>query len=119
MSGYWSALSSPTGTVNLTISNYFPITNAYFFAPVITNTSGTDLEMAVNYGFANQNECNCVVSSGAGPTRIGYYKLYSNSNVAAFAASSNYTGGYRYNSNLFPSVAQGSGQINLTFSVFP
>ena len=118
ISGMYPTLNSPTGTWNFTINNYFANTNTYYFAPVITNTSGTDLAIAVNYGLQHQNECHCVVTSGAGPTRTGYYLFFSNSNVSAFNASSNYTGSYRYFDNL-TNPGQGSGQVNLAFSVFP
>jgi hypothetical protein len=120
MSGSYNTLNSPTGMIPLSITNYFSSSNEQYFVPVITNTSGTTLEMAVNYGLVTQNECDCVVTSGAPPTQIGYYFLGSNSNVTAFAANSNYTGNYRQAStNLGASVISGSGQLNLTFNVFP
>ena len=120
MSGYFDPLVNPTGTVNFTIGNYFSRSNTYFFIPVITNNSGTNLTIVVNYQLASENKCNCVVDSGAGPTETGYYLLYSNSNVSAFAAGSNYTGRYRqFSTDLSGSVAQGSGRLGLTFSVFP
>jgi uncharacterized protein (TIGR03437 family) len=119
ISGYYNALSSPTGTVNFTITNYFANTNTYYFAPFVTNTSGTTLEMVVNYGLVAQNECNCTVQSGAGPTKIGYYVFYSNSNVDAFANGSNYTGSYRISNNLASFVQANSGVTNVLFNVFP
>ena len=119
ISGFFNPLSSPTGTVNFTISNYFANTNTYYFAPLVTNTSGTPLAMVVNYGLQAQNKCNCVVQSGAGATKIGYYLYYSNSNVAAFADGTNYTGMYRIFNGLGSFVQANSGVTNLTVSVFP
>ena len=86
---------------------------------LLTNTSGTPLAMVVNYGLQAQNECNCVVQSGAGATKIGYYLYYSNSNMAAFCDGTNYTGMYRIFNGLGSFVQANSGVTNLTVSVFP
>jgi len=118
ISGYFNPLSSPTGTMDFSITNYFANTNTYYFAPVITNTSGTTLEMVVNYGLVAQNECNCSVQTGVGPTNIGYYLYYSNSNVAGFANGSNYTGSYRI-FNPVTGIVANSGVVGLTFNIFP
>jgi uncharacterized protein (TIGR03437 family) len=117
-SGMFPVQNSPTGTLNFTISNYFSNSNTYYFAPVITNTSGTDLEMAVNYLLAAQNECNCVVYNGDTGITIGYYLYYSNSNVVGFANGSDYTGPYEIFNDV-AGVAPNSGVVNLTFSSFP
>jgi uncharacterized protein (TIGR03437 family) len=121
ISGYFDPLTNPTGTLNFTISNSFPSTDTYYFAPLITNISGTTLEMAVNYGLQAQNECNCTVPSGAGAITIGYYLYYPNSNVAAFADGSNYSGPAQYfNGTQLASIVQAnSGIANLTFNVAP
>jgi hypothetical protein len=60
-----------------------------------------------------------VAPSNGTPTRIGYYRLYSNSTVAGFASNSNYTGNYRIFNSISSAVASGSGRLDLTFSVFP
>jgi len=111
-------LSSPTGTVNIDISNVLlgetSSNNTYYFAPIITNdsSSGTLIAMAVNYGLVGQNECDCTVAPGSGPTNIGYYILYSNSNVYAFA--NNYNGASQAVTTI--TAQSNSGVTNLTFS---
>ena len=118
-SGTFPVQNAPTGTLNFTISNYFANSNTYYFAPLITNSSGTDLEMAVNYGLSAQNECNCVAYNGETAVNIGYYLYYSNSNVYGFGNGANYTGAYEYFNDV-TGVAANSGVVNLTFSsAFP
>jgi hypothetical protein len=115
-SGTFPVQDAPTGTLNFTISNYFSSTNTYYFAPLISNSSGTDLEMAVNYGLSAQNECNCVVYNGDTGVSIGYYLYYSNSNVYGFANGASYTGAYDYFNDV-TGVAANSGVVNLTFNL--
>jgi hypothetical protein len=85
MSGRWS-LVAPTGTVNLTIDNR--IGDQWYFAPVVTNLSGTSLLMAVNFGLQSENRCQCTVPVGGQRVFLGYYRLWSNSVVHAFANGS-------------------------------
>ncbi len=52
--------------------------------------------MGVNMGLTAQNLCFCTVGAFQGNIAIGYYRLYSNSNVRAYRNGSNYTGPYVY-----------------------
>ncbi len=67
-----------------------------YFVPVIDNLTPATLLMGVNVGLTAQNLCNCTVGPFVGNTSIGYYRLFSNSNVRAYRNGSNYTGSYIY-----------------------
>jgi hypothetical protein len=67
-----------------------------YFVPVIDNLTPATLLMGVNVGLSSQNLCNCTVWPFEGNISIGYYRLFSNSNVRAYRATSNYTGPYIY-----------------------
>jgi hypothetical protein len=67
-----------------------------YFVPVIDNMTPSTLLMGVNVGLTAQNLCNCTVGPFVGNTSIGYYRLFSNSNVRAYRNGSNYTGPYIY-----------------------
>lgn len=116
MSGYWD-LTNPSGTVSLTVDNV--VGSQAYFAPVVTNTTGVALLMAVNWGLASENRCNCTAPANGASTGMGYYRLYSNSTVAAFRDGTNYTGNYRIFSALGASVPRGSGRLALAFNVAP
>ena len=47
--------------------------------------------MGVNVGLQSENKCNCTVSAKS-LVAIGYYKFFSNTNVRAYNATTNYTG---------------------------
>ena len=63
-----------------------------FFAPLITNTTPSDITLEINPGTAAAVRCNCVVPRGAVRAHNGYYRLYANSTVAAYNAAHPYTG---------------------------
>jgi hypothetical protein len=67
-----------------------------YFVPVIDNLTPATLLMGVNVGLNAQNLCNCTVRPFEGNISIGYYRLFSNSNVRAYRDGSNYTGSYIY-----------------------
>ncbi len=116
MSGRWT-LTAPVGTVNLTIDNV--IGDQWFFAPLVTNLTGTSLLMAVNYGLQSENRCACVVPVGGQRVFLGYYRLYSNSVLHAFRDGSNYSGPFRFFFGFGTAVPRGSGVREFTYSVFP
>jgi hypothetical protein len=70
------------------------IAGTVYFAPVITNNTVARLLMLVNFGLASENRCECVVSANSTNVYFGYYELFSNSEVRAYADGSNYTGTY-------------------------
>src|SRR4029077_15352507 len=63
-----------------------------FFAPLITNTTPSDITVEINPGTSAVVRCNCVVPRGAVRAHVGYYRLYANSTVAAYNAAHPYTG---------------------------
>src|SRR5213080_4004225 len=63
-----------------------------YFAPLITNTSASDITLEVNPGTAAAARCGCLVPRGAVRAHIGYYRLYRNSVVAAYNTAHPYSG---------------------------
>lgn len=113
ISGVFSTINNPPDRVNLTVDNI--IGDDFIFFPLIENRTAVRLAMAVNYGLQAENRCDCTVSPGS-TSGIGYYWLYSNSNVAAFRDATNYTGRYLYWDNFANSTVEGSGSVVLVAS---
>jgi len=86
-----------------------------YFAPLVTNTTPSDLTLEVNPGTAAAVRCNCVVPRGAVRTHIGYYRLFANSGVAAYNTAHPYTGPHADQSAFATRVAPGSGVVLLTY----
>ncbi len=86
-----------------------------YFAPLISNTSATDITLEVNPGTAAAVRCNCLVPKGAVRTRIGYYRLYENSAVAAYNSAHPYTGPHADRQGFATRVVMPSGAVVLTF----
>ena len=86
-----------------------------FFAPLISNTTPSDLTLEVNPGTAAAVRCNCVVPRGAVRSHIGYYRFYANSTVAAYNAAHPYTGPHSDRGDFAAQVAPTSGAIVLTY----
>ena len=86
-----------------------------FFAPLITNTTPSDVTMEINGGTAAAARCNCVVPRGAVRAHIGYYRFYANSTVAAYNAAHPYEGPHSDRSDFAARVAPSSGAIVLTY----
>ena len=117
MGGTFQTVSNPPSTLNYTVNNL--IGTQYYFAPLISNFGAERLLMAVNYGLVAESRCNCTVSPGQTDVYFGYYRLYSNSNVLAFADGSNYTGGYVYWQNFASVVTSGSGVLRINTNLSP
>ena len=86
-----------------------------YFAPLITNTSPSDITVEVNPGTAAAVRCNCLVSKGAARVHIGYYRLYQNSVIAAYNTAHPYTGPHVDRQGFATRVAPTSGVVVLTF----
>jgi hypothetical protein len=86
-----------------------------FFAPLITNTTPSDITVEVNPGTAAATRCDCVVPRGAVRAHIGYYRFYANSTVAAYNAAHPYTGPHSDRGDFATRVAPSSGAIVLTY----
>ncbi|HEX4574832.1 MAG TPA: serine/threonine-protein kinase [Gemmatimonadales bacterium] len=86
-----------------------------YFAPLITNTSASDLTLEVNPGTAAALRCNCLVPRGAVRAHVGYYRLYRNSVVAAYNSAHPYSGPHADRADFATQVAPRSGAVVLTF----
>lgn len=89
------------------------IGSSYFFAPVITNREGFGVEPTVNKDLQSQNRCPCAIGAGSTNVRIGYYRLFSNSNIW-FRSEDNRQWSVR---NFADSVTSGSGRFDFTFDL--
>jgi hypothetical protein len=86
-----------------------------YFAPLITNTSASDITLEVNPGTAAARRCDCLVPRGAVRTHIGYYRLYRNSTVAAYNSAHPYLGPHVDREGFAARVTAPSGVVVLTF----
>jgi len=86
-----------------------------YFAPLVTNTTATDITIEVNPGTQAAVRCNCLVPKGAVRTHIGYYRLYRNSTIAAYNNAHPYIGPHADREGFAPRVAPRSGAVVLTF----
>jgi hypothetical protein len=86
-----------------------------YFAPLISNTSPSDITLEVNPGTAAAVRCNCLVPKGAMRTHIGYYRLYQNSGVAAYNSAHPYFGPHVDRQGFATRVEPSSGAVVLTF----
>src|SRR5205809_440692 len=86
-----------------------------YFAPLVTNTSATDITIEVNPGTQAAVRCNCLVPKGAVRTHIGYYRLYRNSTIAAYNNAHPYLGPHVDREGFAPRVALRSGAVVLVF----
>jgi Protein kinase domain len=86
-----------------------------YFSPLITNTSASDITLEVNPGTAAAVRCDCLVPRGSVRTRIGYYRLYRNSVVAAYNSAHPYIGPHVDRGGFAADVTAPSGVVVLTF----
>ncbi len=86
-----------------------------YFAPLVTNTTATDITIEVNPGTQAAVRCNCLVPTGAVRTHIGYYRLYRNSTIAAYNNAHPYVGPHADREGFAPRVAPRSGAVVLVF----
>lgn len=86
-----------------------------YFAPLVTNTSASDITLAVNPGTSAEVRCECLVPRGAVRTHVGYYRLYQNSTVAAYNSAHPYNGPHVDRQGFASRVAATSGAVVLEF----
>jgi hypothetical protein len=86
-----------------------------YFAPLITNTTPSDITVEVNPGTAVAVRCNCIVPRGAVRAHIGYYRFYANSAVAAYNAAHPYAGPHSDRADFARGVSPESGTIVLQY----
>jgi hypothetical protein len=85
--------------------------DADYFAPLVTNASGSLLRVTVNAGLLGARDCECAVRPGANRVFLGYYRLYGNSTVRARAPS----GAEATFRDLGPQVTNRDGTVGLRF----
>src|SRR5438105_4705697 len=86
-----------------------------FFAPLITNSSASDITLEVNPGTAAAARCGCLVPRGAVRAHIGYYRLYRNSVVAAYNTAHPYSGPHVDREGFAARVTPPGGAVVLEF----
>ena len=86
-----------------------------YFAPLITNSTPSDITLEVNPGSTAAARCNCVVPQGGVRSHIGYYPLYANSSVAAYNAAHPYVGPHADRNDFAPRVDAASGEVVITY----
>lgn len=106
-------VNNPGSITDLVVNNRFS-DGSGFFVPVISNSTGSSLLVGVNMGLQSENRCNCTVGPYKQNVSVGYYKLFSNSNVRVYTNGS-YSGSYTYWNNLVPYVQSDSGRLNLSY----
>ena len=84
---------------------------APFFSPLITNNTKGSVGIIVNFGSAAAVDCYCPMLPGAARQHIGYYPLYLNSSVRAYAVDGR-TATFK---DLGPEVDKASGLVGLRF----
>ena len=115
--GDFSAVVNPGPELRYTVDAI--LEDLRIFRPLIVNQTSTELLMSVNGGLQSENRCNCVVPGPSSGTAIGYYRLYSNSNVRGYREGGGYTGGYIYWDNFSSAVSPVDGTIRLTATTAP
>jgi hypothetical protein len=118
MSGVYATIPNPGGTYLFTVDNF--VGSQEYFSPLITNNGAYAILMVANWGLVAENRCNCTAPSGGTNINIGYYRLYSNTEVRGYGTVSGYgNGSYAYwlSSSFGSSVQSGSGVVPLTNSL--
>ena len=104
-----AVLREPSGSVRVTASSR--TADAAYFAPLVTNAGRQALRVTVNAGLQGAVDCGCAVRPGGRRVFIGYYRLYRNSTVRAWARDVG-TATFR---DLGPQVAAPDGTVGLRF----
>ena len=115
MSFVFPPVQNPSGTYAFDVDNF--LGTQEYFTPRITNNGSNPILMVVNWGLVSENRCNCSVPSGGTNVNIGYYRLYSNTEVRGYGTVSGYGNGSYVNwqeATFGSSVQSGSGMVQLT-----
>jgi hypothetical protein len=92
-------------------------TKTLYFYPIISNNTSEDCGISINDGTADEQGGKYQVSAGMQKVTMGYYKLYSNSNVTLYCQSTSYYWGIRSPSDerqLLSLIDDESGVIEFT-----
>ena len=106
------AITQPRGRVRISATARPTHGAGNYFAPLITNETGTPLTITVNAGLAGALPCGCTVPPGAVRMAIGYYPLFANSTVRAEEVGTARTATFK---DLGPQVDAASGRVGLLF----
>jgi hypothetical protein len=104
-----SVLREPSGTVRARAASR--TADGAYFAPLVTNAATRALRVTVNAGLQGAVDCGCAVRAGARRVFIGYYRLYRNSTVSAWAQGV----GRATFRDLGPQVTAPDGAVGLRF----
>jgi hypothetical protein len=104
-----SVLRDPSGAVRVVAGSR--TSDADFFAPLVSNASSHPLRVTVNAGLQGAVDCGCAVRPGTRRVFIGYYRLYQNSPVRAWAPGA----GAATFRELGPRVTAPDGTVGLRF----
>jgi Viral BACON domain len=118
MDSTFPTVQNPAGNYNYSITNIVGITS--YFAPYIVNNSSSSVILAVNWGTVAQVDYTGYIAA-SGVAELGYYRLYSNTEVIAYPYGSNYTGNtywyWNYGTNFtYSSITPNSGVVDLTLT---
>jgi hypothetical protein len=114
MKGIWSSVSAGD---ELVVDNI--IDPQHYFYPLITNTTNIDCYVTINKSWENEVVTNAFVPANTNSVGMGYYKLFTNSNVFLTCGSNTYYWGILPNSpatdtSFYGIVTQDSGLIEFT-----
>ena len=117
MSGVYATIQNPSGTYTFTVDNF--VGTQEYFSPLITNNGAYAILMVANWGLVAENRCNCSVFSGGTSINIGYYRLYSNTELRGYGTGGYGTGSYTYwlSSGFSSAIQSGSGVVPLSNSL--
>jgi hypothetical protein len=89
-----------------------------YFAPFITNPTGTDCDVTINKGWKSEFVTHAVVSAKTDNVSFGYYELYTNANVTLDCGGQIYWWGLQPDetngTSFFGDVEKGTGIIDFT-----
>ena len=89
---------------------------AYFY-PRVSNNTAQECEVIVNYGWENENITGALLPAHSPPIGLGYYKLFTNSNLTLDCPQAIHWWGLRpeeVDEGFFEDVEPGSGLIEFT-----
>lgn len=114
MSGTFTGINSGN---TLTIDNV--IGDQAFFYPIISNTTGTDCDVVINKGWKSENVTKAVIPANTNNVGMGYYKLFTNSNVTLTCGADTWWWGLQTDNNpsdtsFFGDVEKETGVISFT-----
>jgi hypothetical protein len=104
-----AVLREPSGTVRASAGSR--TADGAYFAPLVTNAGTQAIRILVNAGLQGAADCGCAVRPGGRRVFIGYYRLFRNSTVRAYAPG----GGGATFPDLGPQVTAPDGTVGLRF----